>query len=393
MRTLSARSEFSVQWTYLFATVIAAAALFMAIRGFGTNKAALFVIGLFMGVALYHAAFGFTAAYRRAIVEKDISGVAAQGIMLSLAMVLFAPALANGELFGSGVVGAIAPVSVSMALGAAMFGLGMQLAGGCGSGTLFTAGGGNLRMFVVLVFFCIGGFWGSLDLAWWQTLPSMGSIALGREWGWAPAVAAQIAALAGIYGLLRWMGGRHHRPLLGSVPFTWTMLLRGPWPLLLSAGLLAVLNWATLAIAGHPWSITWAFALWAAKAATVLGWDYTTSSFWVGGFPERALKRPLLQDTTTVMNIGIMLGAALAAGAAGRLARSGWRVPPRSIVAAVLGGLLLGYGARLAYGCNIGAFFSGVASTSLHGWVWIACAVIGNIAGVRLRPWFGLANS
>ena len=53
---------------------------------------------------------------------------------------------------------------------------------------------------------------------------------------------------------------------------------------------------------------------------------------------------------------------------------------------AVVGGLSMGYGARLAYGCNIGAFFSGVASTSLHGWVWILAAIPGNIVGLRLRP-------
>jgi len=52
----------------------------------------------------------------------------------------------------------------------------------------------------------------------------------------------------------------------------------------------------------------------------------------------------------------------------------------------------MGYGARIAYGCNIGAFFSGVASTSLHGWVWIVAALGGNVIGVRLRPWFGLRN-
>ena len=58
---------------------------------------------------------------------------------------------------------------------------------------------------------------------------------------------------------------------------------------------------------------------------------------------------------------------------------------------AVLGGLLLGYGARLAYGCNIGAYFSGIASSSLHGWLWLVAAFLGSILGTRLRPWFGLS--
>jgi uncharacterized protein len=391
--TAAALSGLPVQRLPLMVAGAALLGLFGYLVGIDSGKAALLIIGVLMGVSLYHAAFGFTAAYRRAIVDKDISGVAAQGIMLAIAMVLFAPALAQGELFERSVVGAIAPVSLSMALGALVFGLGMQLAGGCGSGTLLTAGSGNLRMVVALVFFCIGGFWGSLDLGWWQTLPGIGSVALGREWGWGPAVLAQLALLLMIYGGLRWQGYRHHRPLMGEQPFTWAALLHGPWPLLLSAGMLALLNWATLAIAGHPWSITWAFALWAAKTLAAIGWDPATSAFWADGFPARALARPLLQDNTSVMNIGIMLGAATAATLAGRLAKPSWRIPLKSLLSAVLGGLMLGYGARLAYGCNIGAFFSGVASTSLHGWVWIVFAVVGNVVGVRLRPWFGLSNA
>ena len=90
------------------------------------------------------------------------------------------------------------------------------------------------------------------------------------------------------------------------------------------------------------------------------------------------------------MNIGILLGALTAASLAGRVAPN-FRVPAASLAAAILGGLMMGYGARLAYGCNIGAFFSGVASGSLHGWVWILCAVFGNLIGVRLRPLFRLA--
>ena len=89
------------------------------------------------------------------------------------------------------------------------------------------------------------------------------------------------------------------------------------------------------------------------------------------------------------MDIGIIVGALLAAALAGRFAPT-WRVPAKSAVAAVVGGLLLGYGARLAYGCNIGAYFSGIASGSLHGWVWMVAAFAGNVLGTQLRPLFGL---
>ena len=95
------------------------------------------------------------------------------------------------------------------------------------------------------------------------------------------------------------------------------------------------------------------------------------------------------QDVTSVMNIGIVLGAALAASLAGRFAPL-MRIPPLSLAAALIGGLLLGYGARLAFGCNIGAFVSGVVSGSLHGWVWIIFGLLGTFAGIYLRPLFGL---
>ena len=110
-------------------------------------------------------------------------------------------------------------------------------------------------------------------------------------------------------------------------------------------------------------------------------------AFWQTPANAKALAAPLWEDITSVMDIGIVLGALLAAGLAGRFAPN-LDIPRRSLAAAVIGGLLLGYGARLAYGCNIGAYFSGIASGSLHGYVWALAAFAGNVLGVRLRPFF-----
>ena len=44
-----------------------------------------------------------------------------------------------------------------------------------------------------------------------------------------------------------------------------------------------------------------------------------------------------------------------------------------------------------AFGCNIGAYFSGILSGSLHAWLWLPAAFAGSALGVRLRPLFGLA--
>ena len=315
----------------------------------------------------------------------------AQLLLVGLTTLLFAPLLASGSAFGQGLGGALAPFALQVAIGAFMFGVGMQLGGGCGSGTLFGVGGGSLRMIITLVAFIAGSFWASLHMGWWQSLPSMGAISLGRLLGWPVAVALQLAILIAIaLALHRW--GKSAPPGFRSLYPDWRSLLRGPWPLLFTALILALLGALTLVVAGHAWSITWAFTLWGAKIAVLLGWDATSSGFWNGAFQQSALNSSILQDVTSVMNIGIVLGALCAAALARRFASDVYRIPPASLVAAILGGVLMGYGARIAFGCNIGAFLSGVASTSLHGWLWILAALPGNWLGIRLRPGFGLQN-
>lgn len=68
------------------------------------------------------------------------------------------------------------------------------------------------------------------------------------------------------------------------------------------------------------------------------------------------------------------------------------RIPWRTGLGAFLGGILLGIGARLATGCNIGAYLAGVASGSLHGWAWGLAALAGTWVGLRARTLFGLRN-
>jgi uncharacterized membrane protein YedE/YeeE len=168
-------------------------------------------------------------------------------------------------------------------------------------------------------------------------------------------------------------------------------LLRGPWPLVAGAVGLALVNIATLVIAGRPWGVTSAFALWGAKAFAAAGGDVAAWPYWSTPAQAASLRAPIAADVTSVMDLGIILGALVAAALAGKFAPA-WRVSSRSAAAAIVGGLLLGYGARIAYGCNIGAYFSGIASGSLHGWLWLVAAFVGNIAGTRLRPVFGLSR-
>lgn len=360
----------------------------------GGRQGALYLVGGALGISLYHALFGFTGAYRRLIAEGRGSGVRAQLIMLAAASLVFAPLLGGGNFFGQPLSGALAPIGVSVMAGAFLFGVGMQLGGGCGSGTLFTAGGGSTRMMVTLVAFVAGSLAGSAHLPWWVTQPKIAAVSLYGEMGWPGGLAIQLAFIAALAVATIRIEQRRHGTLeagdrIAKPREVLHRLLFGQWPLLWGALALAILNIATLLLAGRPWGITWGYTLWGAKVADAAGMDVAEWTFWQWPFPARMLDAGIEQDVTSVMNTGIVIGAALAASLAGRFAPL-MRIPPLSLAAAVIGGLLLGYGARLAFGCNIGAFFSGVVSGSLHGWVWLIFGLIGTFAGIYLRPLFGL---
>lgn len=356
----------------------------------GTNQALLFLIGGALGMTLYHASFGFTSSWRVFIKERRGRGLRAQMIMLSLAVLLFFPALGAGELFGNPVKGNVSPVSMSVMIGAFIFGIGMQLGGGCASGTLYTVGGGSARMIVTLVFFCLGSLIATSYIDWWFNLPHLAPISLVSSLGVAPALFINFVLFALIAAITVFAEKKRH----GSLEIEprseyqgWKRFIRGPWPLIWGGIILTLLNFATLALAGRPWGVTSALAVWAAKSASFVGVDVASWAYWQQPGNAKALAESLWFDITSMMNFGIMIGALFAASLAGKFAPN-FNIPKRSLVAAIVGGLLLGYGARLAYGCNIGAYFSGIASGSLHGWLWLVFAFIGNSVGVKLRPIF-----
>jgi hypothetical protein len=211
------------------------------------------------------------------------------------------------------------------------------------------------------------------------------------HFGWGTALLLQLVLLALLY---LWVRRLELRRTGAITAVEWRVprnevtrrLIHGQWPLWWGVLGLAGLNLATLLVAGHPWSITYAFGLWGAKIWSALGGDPGSWVYWSSGYPSQSLNSSVLLDTTSVMDFGIILGALLAAALAGKYAPP-VRLTAKRILAAVCGGLLLGYGARLAFGCNIGALVGGISSGSLHGWLWLVAGFTGSIAGVYIRIW------
>ncbi|MFG6147558.1 YeeE/YedE family protein [Halobacillus sp. B23F22_1] len=357
-------------------------------------QALLLVIGLLLGYTLFHARFGFTSAFRRMMSVGNGQALRSHMLMLAVAVTLFAPILAFGyTFFGGEVAGYVSPVGISLLVGAFMFGVGMQLGGGCASGTLYAVGGGRSVMLVTLLFFIIGSTIGAAHLPFWtEDLPAFEPVSLATSTGLGYG-GAWLLSIA-LFGIIAWITlvveKKKKAPKMAPVPSTsgWKRILRGSWPLFTAAIVLAVLNALTLMTRGAPWGITSAFALWGSKVAQFFGMDVASWGYWQG---ENAavLQSSIFADSTTVLNLGVILGAFLASAAGGLFKFSKLNV--KNVMASVIGGLLMGYGARLAFGCNIGAYFGGIASFSLHGYLWGILALGGTFLALYLRPLFGLS--
>lgn len=359
---------------------------------FALKQALLFLTGTGLGICLVHALFGFTGGWRFFIRERNSAGVRAQILLLMLTSVVFFPIIGNAIPNISGAA-AMGPVGVSVLVGAFLFGIGMQLGGGCGSGTLYTVGWGHVDMLITLLFFIVGATLGSVHLPWWMALPNLGAISLITEFGWIEGLLLQLAVLAMLYYLVRYLDrNRNHtlRPLSSSSPKPFMQrLVFGQWPLLWGVAGLVLFNFLTMLLAGHPWSITFAFGLWGTKIWNALGGDISGWQYWQSGYPAKALHSSVLGDTTSIMDFGIIIGAMLAAALAGKFAPEA-HINGKRLVTTIIGGLCLGYGARLAFGCNIGAMLAGITSGSLHGWLWLIAGFSGSILAIHIKIWAGI---
>ena len=349
--------------------------------------------GMILGSVLYRSDFCMAGIFRDAFLFRNYSLLRPLLLLVALSMLLFALARFAGLiLFPSPPF--FSPPSAATLAGGAVFGLGMVLAGGCVVSTLYKMAGGNVAGMAAF----IGIIAGSLVYAEfhprWEKFKAgtilTQSALLGDASPAGELLVLVLAAALAAAVFLRW--ARQGR-------WTVTAYAEGylqPWK---AAVLIAVLNTAVYIMAGWPMSITTGYTklgaylvdiVAPAHAADLRLFQQNSLSVVVDGAPLTGGAGPrvdIVSLTQLPLFIGIIAGAFLTALALKEFKIYG--IPPkRQLASALLGGMLMGLGARMASGCNLTFVLGALPVFAFQGFLFVAAMALGAWAGARLMKRF-----
>lgn len=388
-------------WLGLVASVVAVA-IFTLANHIEREMAVFWIFGLAFGAVLQRSRFCFTSAFRDIFLLRH--GRNMKGVLVGLAVatagfaVVMSRQVPNPSLLLLPPEANVLPLGWHTVLGGLLFGVGMVVAGGCVSGSVYRMGEGYIASWVSLVGILLGLLTASYTWNWWW----QAQIANGpRIWlpaflGYDGAVVVTLLGLLVVYLLVLWWESRGGL-VMPDPPFqpdraetfaaklnnTLRKIFVHGWPATIGGAALGGLN-VLLFTESHPWGFTGEISRW------VIG-----ITNWLGMGPghllgtERLPGCTLVSDDTTILNHmfflvwGMVFGAFLAALFAGEFKL---RLPRQKIryVQSLGGGATMGYGAGIAMGCTIGAFFSAIPSFGLNGWVFGIFLAVGAWLGTKI---------
>ncbi|MQF69542.1 YeeE/YedE family protein [SAR202 cluster bacterium AD-804-J14_MRT_500m] len=366
--------------------------------------APLWLLAMTAGFTLQRSRFCFASAFRDLFLFG--SSRIMQGILVGLAIATIGFAIhmyGKVPFPGFGVLPGeanILPVGLSTIIGGLLFGFGMVLSGGCVSGSLFRMAEGYVASWV-----SVGGIVIGLGLLshtwnwWWQAVISSEStvwIPSKFGLGYGGGVILTLSVLLVAFLLLLWWESRSGL----SVPdiprkkepddtfgqklsILWRSVFVRSWPAVVGGGVLGVIG-VLMYMVHMPWGVTGELARF---SNTIM------SSF--NFAPSEALGLSALAGCTGLsdsaglfthsfaVTVGLLPGALVGALFASEFKPRFPRNPKR-YVQALGGGIIMGYGAGLAIGCTVGAFFSSIPSLSISGWLFAMALLGGAFLGVRV---------
>ncbi len=357
-------------------------------------------LGIGIGATLQRSRFCFNSAFRDLIQFR--SGRTMKGVIVGMAVATAGFGVHMRNLLPNASLGPIAPeahavpLSIALLAGGLLFGMGMVIAGGCTSGSLYRIGEGYLASWVSLAGILAGLVLVSHHWNWWWQHVIRGApvVWLPRYLGYGGAVATTLVGLALAYGLVLWIeslsgvGVQDYAAPAGARTFHEKLheMVAGVfgrgWPAPVGGAALGFLN--VLSYNAHmPWRIVGELSRWGNAAAATVG----LGPGMLQGTDE--LSACVVTTGGGALTHGFLLNVGLVGGSlsAALLAHEfKWRVPRRPIryVQSLGGGVLMGYGSGLALGCTAGAFFSAVPSLAVNGWVFAAMLAGGAWIGSRV---------
>jgi uncharacterized membrane protein YedE/YeeE len=170
--------------------------------------------GIAFGFILQRSRFCFTASMRDPYLTGVTSITRAVLIALAITSIGFWAIKYGAFLNGTPIPGQnyIVPISLATVIGGLLFGIGMVIAGGCGSGTLMRVGEGFYMQVLSLTFFVIGSTWGTYDLGFWKAnfIQKGIKVFLPDYLGWFGALFTQLIVIGIIYVIAdKWENKKH----------------------------------------------------------------------------------------------------------------------------------------------------------------------------------------
>lgn len=374
------------------------------------------ITGLFFGYILTRSRFGFAGGVKKIYITGEGSLTKALLVMFAVTIIAMAGLqwaaaadgavvkyLVEGDLVKIPASGSVKTLNLATIIGGFIFGMGMMLAGGCASGTLTDLGEGAVRSAIALVFFVIGSVPGlkALHAFDQSALADFSTIVyLPHYFGYIGATVISLLLLFGLYMLTRkYESFRRQEGHFEELEFaeedlpieeseddsffsfkTYHKFFMERWTFMTGGFLLALMFMFVVNTTGKDWGVTSAYARWGVALFDSLGFDMTGPAY--ASYLE-VVRDGLINDGGTIRNIAITFGSAIAFLLAGKFSFDlNFNLKDAGYYA--LGGLMMGFGARLAKGCNIGALYSAIANFSLHGWAFLVALSLGGIFALKI---------
>lgn len=382
------------------------------------------IMGLALGYILARSYMGFAGSVNRAYRTGSTK------LMRALMLMFFVTAVLNAGLFLFDGLGAynlwVNPINVGLILGGLLFGFGMSLSVCCASGVLTDLVTGFPRAIITLFFFMFGVFIGFpvqktagwVRKSWFTTktglvmdsgqgvyLPDL----FGGQTVWAYLLAIAVTGifcLVVVYLSYRYENKRKssstYTPIITEevvvethdtskeyklfTKETYERLFVKSWPLSVGVLSIAIVVTIMMAVTKNGWGASTPYGWWFGKLLTFFGVSADSLAEFTH-VPAVKYTQKFFSHPINVQNFAIILGTLLFMLQSGRFTdswKATFKITWKEALFFALGGVAMGFGTRLANGCNVGALYTPIVNFSLSGWIFLIFMVVGALFGNML---------